>query len=292
MVPLRPYRSALYIPGSNARALDKARSLPADAILFDLEDAVAVEEKTNARRLLAETLAAGGFGPRAQLVRLNGADTPWGADDLAAMIDIAPEALVLPKVESVAQVEAVAEALDRHPACAATEIWAMMETPRGVLNAAAIATAPRMTGFVMGTNDLARELGCRARADRMPLMWALQSCLMAAKAAGILCLDGVHNAFRDLEGLEAECAQGRDLGMDGKSLIHPMQIAAANAAFAPTEAEIELSRRQIAAFELARAEGRGVAVVDGRIVENLHVVTARATLARAEAIATLEAEAA
>ena len=225
-------------------------------------------------------------------MRLNGADTPWGADDLAAMVATGPEALLLPKVDGPDQVAAVAAALDAHPACADTQIWAMMETPPGILNAAAIARAPRMAGFVMGTNDLAKELGCRFRADRLPLMSALQACLLAARAAGILCIDGVYNAFRDEDGLEAECDQGRDLGMDGKTLIHPAQLAVANAAFAPTEAEIDLARRQIAAFEEAEAQGKGVAVVDGRIVENLHIVTARATLARAEAIAALEREAA
>ncbi|MFV0333996.1 MAG: HpcH/HpaI aldolase/citrate lyase family protein [Tropicimonas sp.] len=280
----RPYRSVLYIPGSRERALEKAKSLPADAIIFDLEDAVATEEKGNARALLARTLAAGGYGRRAQIVRLNGQDSEWGTDDLAAIMEIGPQAVLLPKVESPAQVEAVAAALDAHPACTGTRIWAMMETPRGILNALAIATAPRMAGFIIGTNDLAKELNCRFRPDRLPLQAALQTCLLAARAAGIPCIDGVYNAFRDDDGLRAECEQGRDLGMDGKTLIHPAQLAIANEVFAPSAEEVDLARRQIAAFEEAEAKGLGVAVVDGKIVENLHIVTAMATLARAQAV--------
>ncbi|MBM7066549.1 CoA ester lyase [Actibacterium sp. 188UL27-1] len=286
----RPYRSTLYIPGSKERALDKARTLSVDAIIFDLEDAVAIEEKDNARALLVSELGKGGYGGRAQIVRLNGQDTSWGASDLNAVMDIAPQAVLLPKVETVAQVATVAATLDINPDCAATQIWAMMETPAGILNAAALANAPRMAGFVMGTNDLAKDLNCRFRADRLPLQTALQTCLLAARAAGIICIDGVYNAFKDDDGLRAECEQGRDLGMDGKTLIHPAQVAIANAAFAPTEAEIDLAVRQIAAFEDARQAGQGVAVVDGAIVENLHIETAEATLAKARAIAALEAE--
>jgi (3S)-malyl-CoA thioesterase len=282
----RPYRSVLYIPGSRDRALEKAKELPADAIIFDLEDAVAVEEKVNARALLAERLAEGGYGNRALIVRINGMDTPWGAEDLAAMMEIGPEAILLPKVGSAADVAAVAARLDAHPETAGTQIWAMMESPVGILNAAEIARAPRMAGFVMGTNDLAKDLGCRTRGA---MHMALQHCLLAARAAGIVCIDGVYNAFRDEEGLARECAEGRDFGFDGKTLIHPAQIAIANAAFAPSEAEIELARRQIAAYEEAVARGEGVAVVDGQIVENLHVDTARATLAKAGAIAGQEA---
>lgn len=286
----RPTRSVLYIPGSKPRALDKAKTLPVDAIIFDLEDAVAVEEKENARQLLAETLSAGGYGARLKIVRVNGADTEWGADDLATLIPAAPDVILLPKVETVAQVAEVAERLAANPNCAHTQIWAMMETPAGLLNAQAIATAPRMGGFVMGTNDLAKELNCRFRADRLPMQMALQTCLLAARAAGIICLDGVYNAFKDEDGLRAECEQGRDLGMDGKTLIHPAQVAVTNAAFAPSEDEIDLAKRQIAAFEKAESSGQGVAVVDGKIVENLHIVTAQATLAKASAIAELESE--
>lgn len=285
----RPYRSVLYIPGSKERALEKARTLPVDAIIFDLEDAVAMEEKANARKLLAATLAAGGYGGRVQIVRVNGTDTEWYDDDLAAMMEVGPQAILVPKVESIGQVTRLAERLDAHPACAETRIWAMMETPRGILHANAIATGARMGGFVLGTNDLAKELNCRFRPDRLPLQTSLQTCLLAARAQGLVCVDGVYNAFKDVEGLRAECEQGRDLGMDGKTLIHPDQVAVANEVFAPTAAEIDLARRQIAAFEAAEAQGQGVAVVDGKIVENLHIVTARATLAKAEAIAALDA---
>ena len=279
----RPFRSVLYIPGSKPRALEKARGMAVDAIIFDLEDAVSPDEKVNARKTLADALTAGGYGPRFRIVRVNGADTDWGADDLATLAPLAPDAILLPKVNGPDDVAAVAKALSGD-----TRIWAMMETAQGILNAAAIARAPHMGGFVMGTNDLAKELGCRDRADRLPLMTALQTCLMAARAAGIPCIDGVFNAFRDDDGLLAECEQGRDLGMDGKTLIHPAQVAIANAAFAPSEEEADLARRQIAAFDDAVARGQGVAVLDGRIVENLHVDTARRTLAKLEAITALE----
>ena len=280
----RPFRSVLYIPGSKPRALEKARGLAVDAIIFDLEDAVTPDEKAAARETVAEALRAGGYGPRQRIVRVNGADTPWGADDLAAVAALAPDAILLPKVGSPEDVAAAA----RHLA-GETRIWAMMETPAGILNAAAIADAPRMGGLVLGTNDLAKDLGCRDRPDRLPLMTALQSCLLAARAAGIPCIDGVFNAFRDEEGLRAECEQGRDLGMDGKTLIHPAQVPVANAVFGPGAAELDLARRQIEAFEAAVAQGQGVAVLDGRIVENLHVETARRTLARQATIEALEA---
>ncbi len=278
----RPYRSALYIPGSRPRALEKARGLPVDAILFDLEDAVTPDEKVAARDVLASALAMGGYGARARIVRINGLDTPWGRDDAAALSDMGCDAVLLPKVNGPADVDALTALLPGLP------VWAMMETPIGVLNAAAIAGHPMVEGFVLGTNDLAKDLRTRPGTARAPLMTALQTCLLAARAHGIVALDGVYNAFRDDDGLRAECAQGRDMGFDGKSLIHPAQIAIANEAFAPTPAEIDLARRQIAAFEAAQAEGQGVAVVDGSIVENLHVATARATLARAEAITALE----
>lgn len=279
----RPFRSVLYIPASKARALEKARTLPVDAIIFDLEDAVAAEEKRAARDLLVEALAEGGYGARYRIVRINGLDTEWGADDVSAIREAGADAVLLPKVETTAQLDALAEALPGVP------LWAMIETPRGVLKAQILADHPRVVGFVMGTNDLAMELGCRIRADRMALMSSLTETLLAARAHGIIAVDGVFNAFRDEAGLAAECRQGRDLGFDGKSLIHPAQIAAANAAFAPSDDEIDLSRRQIAAFENATKSGLGIAVVDGRIVENLHIVTARETLAKAAAIAQLEA---
>jgi (3S)-malyl-CoA thioesterase len=284
----RPFRSVLYIPGSKDRALAKAATLAADAIIFDLEDAVAPAEKSAARQTLRAALAGTDYGPRARLVRINALDTDWGADDLETLAAASPEAILLPKVDGPAQIEALARLLDARPETAGTRIWAMMETCAGILNAAAIARAPRMAGFVMGTNDLVKELGCRPGPDRGPLMTALQTCLLAARAAGIVAVDGVYNAFQDEAGLAAECAQGRDLGFDGKSLIHPAQLAAANRAFAPDADALDLSRRQIAAYEAALAQGQGVAVLDGRIVENLHIVTARRLLAQAEAIAALE----
>ncbi len=281
----RPFRSVLYIPGSKARALEKAMGLPADAIIFDLEDAVAPDEKGKARVLLAETLQGRDYGARAKLVRINALSSEWGAEDLDVIASARPEAILLPKVDTAAHVEDLARRLDARPETAETQIWAMMESPMGVLNALSIAQAPRMAGVVMGTNDLAKDMGCRFRLDRLPLLSALQLPLMAAKSAGIVAVDGVYNAFKDADGLRAECEQGRDMGFDGKTLIHPAQLDIANEVFAPTEAEVTTARRQIAAFEEAKARGEGVAVVDGKIVENLHIVTAQQTLARAEAIA-------
>ncbi|MCR8724057.1 HpcH/HpaI aldolase/citrate lyase family protein [Frigidibacter sp. ROC022] len=275
----RPWRSALYIPGGKERALDKARGLDCDAILFDLEDAVAVGEKASAREMLCSALRTGGYGPRARIVRVNGLDTAWGAEDLAALKGLEFDGVLLPKVGHPDDIAAVRKALPGVP------VWAMMESPVAIANAYAIAAAPGLAGMVLGTNDLAKDLGCRHRADRLPLMLALQTCLMAARGAGLICLDGVFNAYLDEDGLEAECQQGRDLGFDGKTLIHPAQLAIANRVFAPTEAEIDLARRQIAAWTEAEAKGQGIAVVDGRIVENLHIVTARALLAKADAIA-------
>ncbi|WP_394197140.1 HpcH/HpaI aldolase/citrate lyase family protein [Litoreibacter albidus] len=275
-----PYRSVLYIPGSKTRALEKAQGLPVDAIIFDLEDAVSPDEKVAARELLAETLRTADYGPRKCIVRVNGADTAWGADDLATFIDVAPDAILLPKVEDTATVADLAARVTGD-----TKIWAMMETPRGILNAAAIAAAPKMEGFVMGTNDLAKDLGSRGRAA---MTTSLQLCLLAARAQGLVCVDGVYNAFKDDDGLQAECMEGRDMGFDGKTLIHPAQVAITNAVFGPSTEELELARRQIGAYEQAKADGQGVAVVDGKIVENLHVETATRLLAKADAIKLLE----
>lgn len=277
----RPYRSVLYIPGSKPRALEKARTLAVDAIIFDLEDAVAVEEKLAARAGLVQTLREADYGSRTRIVRINGFDTPWGRDDVAALAGVAVDAVLIPKVNCPADLQAVAEAIPDVP------LWAMMETAAGMLNAAAIAAHPRLSGLVMGTNDLARELGARFRPDRLALQAGLGLCLLAARAQGRIIIDGVYNAYLDDAGLATECAQGRDMGFDGKTLIHPNQLAIANAAFAPSDAEIELARRQIAAFDDATAKGLGVAVVDGQIVENLHIVTARQMLAKADTIAAL-----
>ena len=279
----RPYRSVLYIPGSKERALEKAKGLAADAIIFDLEDAVAPEEKPAARDLLGRFLAEGGYGQRGRIVRINALDTEWGRDDAAAFAGAAADAILVPKVNGPADLDAVAELTGDLP------LWAMMETPAGVLNAAAIAAHPRLEGMVMGTNDLMKDIGARFRADRLAMQAGLGLCVLAARAHGRIIVDGVYNAFRDDEGLRAECEQGRDMGFDGKTLIHPAQLDIANAAFAPSEAELDLARRQIAAFDEAMAAGQGVAVVDGKIVENLHIVTAKAVLAKARAIAALEA---
>ena len=279
----QPYRSALYIPGSKERALEKARGLACDAILFDLEDAVTPEEKPAARETLASALAQGGYGARARIVRVNGLDSQWGADDLAAVAKMRPDGILVPKVEGLQSIDAVVSQVSGVP------VWAMMETPQAILNAAAIAAHENVMGFVMGTNDLAKDLGTRAGTDRAPMMYALGASVLAARAHGIVALDGVYNAFKDDDGLRAECGQGRDFGFDGKTLIHPAQLAIANAAFGPSEDEVALAERQIAAFADAEAKGSGVAVVDGRIVENLHIVTARATLAKMQGIAAMEA---
>lgn len=282
----RPCRSVLYIPGSKERALEKARDLPCDAIIFDLEDAVAPDEKPHARDLLARVLRDFDYGGRLRIVRINGFDTEWGRADADAMDKAIAggariDAVLVPKVNRAADLDAVAEAVP------GADLWAMMESAAGMLHAAEIAAHPRLKGMVMGTNDLARELNSRYRPDRLPLQTGLGLCLLAAKVHGKLIVDGVYNAFKDDEGLWAECHQGRDMGFDGKTLVHPAQVAITNAAFAPTEAEIDLARRQIEAYRAVLATGGGVAVVDGRIVENLHIETARATLARAEAIAAL-----
>lgn len=278
----RPFRSVLYTPGSNARALEKAREVAADALIFDLEDAVTPDEKDGARDLLGRVLAEAGYGARYRIVRINGFDTDWGRRDaLTLAANPGADALLVPKVSGPADLDAVAALAPGKP------LWAMLETAQGCLNAAAIAAHPGLEGLVIGTNDLARELGARDRADRLALQPALGLCLLAARAAGRVIVDGVHNAFRDQAGLRAEAEQGRDLGFDGKTLIHPMQVHTVNAIFAPSAAELDLARRQIEAFAAAQKHGKGVAVLDGRIVENLHIVTARQTLARADAIAAM-----
>jgi citrate lyase beta subunit len=285
-----PHRSVLYMPGSRERALEKARTLPADALILDLEDAVAPAEKPRARELVGEAVEAGGYGSRRLLIRTNGLDTEWGAADIARACRAGPDAILLPKVERPEDVIGVAATMAAEGAPERTRIWAMMETPRGILNAAAIAAShPRLEGFVLGTNDLVKELGAAHTPDRLPLVASLGLCLLAARAEGLVCVDGVYNAFQDEEGLRAACIQGRDMGFDGKTLIHPAQLAVANAVFAPSREDLELAAAQVEAFEAATARGEGVAVVNGRIVENLHVAIARRLLARAAAIAELEA---
>jgi len=282
---MRPFRSVLYIPGSKDRALDKARGLPVDAIIFDLEDAVSPDAKVEARGTLRAALEQGGYGNRYKIIRINGLDTEWGAEDIAALLDAPADAILVPKVNSAADIDAVKTLLGND-----TPIWAMIETPAGVLHSSEIAAHPALEGFVAGTNDLAKELNCRTRPDRLPMQISLQMMLLAARGNDVIAVDGVYNQFKDEEGLRAECEQGRDLGFDGKTLIHPAQVAVTNECFAPSEAELDLARRQIEAFEKVEKSGQGVAVVGGKIVENLHVETAKKTLAKAAAIADLDAE--
>ena len=281
-----PYRSVLYIPGSKERALEKAMTLPTDAIIFDLEDAVAPDAKAEARETLAKALKENDFGKRAKIVRINALTTEWGNEDVRVLKDAGADIFLLPKVNTPTDVDALADMLAPD-----MPIWVMMETPVSVFNAREIAAHHRVTGLVTGTNDLTKDLGCRTRADRLPLMTALQMIVMAARAArGVVAIDGVYNRFRDGDGLKAECEQGRDLGFDGKTLIHPAQIEVTNTAFAPTQSEIDLAERQIAAYEESMKSGQGVAVVDGQIVENLHVVAAQRILAKRQAISELAAE--
>ena len=281
-----PYRSVLYIPGSKERALEKAMSLPTDAIIFDLEDAVAPDAKAEARETLAKALKENDYGKRAKVVRINALTTEWGNEDVRVLKDAGADIFLLPKVNTPTDVDALADMLAPD-----MPIWVMMETPVSVFNAREIAAHHRVTGLVTGTNDLTKDLGCRTRADRLPLMTALQMIVMAARAArGVVAIDGVYNRFRDGDGLKAECEQGRDLGFDGKTLIHPAQIEVTNTAFAPTQSEIDLAERQIAAYEESMKSGQGVAVVDGQIVENLHVVAAQRILAKRQAISELAAE--
>jgi citrate lyase beta subunit len=287
----RPRRSVLYMPGSKERALEKARTLPVDAVILDLEDAVAPSEKQAARELVRKAGKAGAYGPREVIIRINGLDTEWGAADLVAASEAGPDAILIPKAESAEQIAEVDSRMTYHNAPVDTAIWAMIETPLGALKAQEIAAAPRMAAFVLGTNDLVKDLRAEHTPDRQPVMTALGLALLAARAYGLACIDGVHNALRDEEGLRAVCRQARAMGFDGKTLIHPAQIAAANEIFGPDAAAVEKARETVAAFDAAAARGEGVAVLDGRIVENLHVEQAKRLLAEAEAIAGLESAA-
>ncbi|MBY8976218.1 CoA ester lyase [Rhodobacteraceae bacterium NNCM2] len=281
----RPRRSVLYMPGSNARALEKAKTLAADALILDLEDAVAPAEKPAARKLVSEAVTAGGYGNREIIIRINGLDTEWGAEDLAAACAAGPDAILVPKIETAEQVQDLAVRMAGLGAPETLDIWAMMETPLGMLNAAQIAgSSPRLKVLIMGTNDLVKDLHAEHTRDRLPVITGLGLCMLAARAHRLVIVDGVYNAFKDDEGLRDACLQGKALGMDGKTLIHPAQLAITNEVFAPDPDEIALARRYAEAFEAAQAAGQGVAVVDGRIVENLHVANAQRVLAMAEAI--------
>lgn len=283
MTELRPRRSVLYMPGANERALEKAKTLPADALILDLEDAVAPDAKEAARERVCA--AVGTYGSREVTIRVNGLDTEWHDADLRAAAAAGPAAVVVPKVNSAAEVHNIERALELGGAPEHTKIWAMVETPVAMLHAEEIATASdRLTVLVMGTNDLAKELHAEFVPGRAPLLGGLSLCLLAARAAGRVILDGVYNDVKDDAGFAAECLQGRQFGFDGKTLIHPSQVEPSNRIFAPSAAEITHARRVIAAFTEAEAEGRGVAIVDGRMIENLHVDNARRVLALAAAV--------
>ncbi|GLR79806.1 CoA ester lyase [Azospirillum oryzae] len=287
---VRPRRSVLYMPGSNARALEKGRSLPADGLILDLEDAVAPDAKAMARDTIATALSAGGYGGRELIVRVNGLNTPWGYDDLCMAAASGADAVLLPKVESADAVRQAEAVLRAAGAPAGQTIWCMMETPLGILNAKEIAGAsPAVGALVLGTSDLAKDLHAAHTAQRLPMITSLGLCLLAARAYGLAVLDGVHLDLNDDEGFAASCRQGRELGFDGKTLIHPKTIAACNAAFAPDAEEIAQAHRIIAAHAEAAAAGKGVVLVDGKLVENLHVENARRLVTLAEAIAKLQA---
>lgn len=288
---IRPRRSLLYMPGSNARALEKARGLPADALILDMEDSVAPDAKQIAREQIGAAIAQGGYGHRELMVRVNALATDWGSADIAAVASWAqaPDALLIPKIDTAEDVREAVAACDAAGIPDSVAIWIMTETPACILNIASVASAhPRLRGMVMGTSDLSKDTRVRHTRDRLGFITALNLCVYAARANGLDIIDGVQLDLEDEELLRYSCEQGRDLGFDGKSLIHPKQVAAANEVFAPSAAEIESAREIIAGFEAAKAEGKGVVVVNGRLVENLHVEEASRQLALAQAIADLD----
>ncbi len=290
---IRPRRSALYMPGSNARALEKGRGLAADVLILDLEDAVAPDAKETARRQILEALAAGGYGQREILVRVNGLASEWGEADIAAMAKSGADAILLPKVESSETVREAERLMGQAGAPDGMAIWCMVETPLGVLHVEEIAWASsRLGGLVMGTSDLAKDLHCLHTPRRLPMLTSLSLCVLAARAYGLAILDGVHLDLDDDQGFAESCRQGLEFGFDGKTLIHPKTIAAANETFAPSVDEVAWSERIIAAHEEAVRNGRGVVVVDGKLVENLHVENARRIVRLADLIAALDTAAA
>jgi citrate lyase subunit beta / citryl-CoA lyase len=289
-MPFRPRRSVLYMPGSNARAIEKARTLPVDGIILDLEDAVAPDAKVQARAQVVDAVKAGGFGSREVFIRINGIDTPWHADDLDAAAHAAPDAILVPKIGRVEQLERVGQRLLDMKTDHKTRIWAMIETPEAIFNINALAaeahdSETRLAGFVVGTNDLAKETRVRIVPGRQPMLSWLMRCLLAAHAHRIDILDGVYNDLSDAKGFEAECAQARDMGFDGKTLIHPNQIEPCNVVFSPSTEEVAQARKLIAAFELPENQGKGVVQVDGRMVERMHAEMAQRTVEIADAIA-------
>jgi len=286
MADLRPRRSLLFMPGTNPRAMEKARQLDADGLIFDLEDSVAPDGKEQARTAIASALQQGGYGKRELVLRVNGAGTSWHRDDLVFAASLPIDAVLLPKVGSSADVQATEAVLDGADAPANLALWCMMETPSGFLHAEAIASSSsRLAALVMGTEDLAKDLRARPRPDRVPFATALGLGLLAARAYGLAALDSVYRDFNDDAGFAAECQQGRDLGFDGKTLIHPRQIATANAAFAPSAEELAEAGAVVATFDAAIAAGKGVATLNGKMIEKLHADTARRLLGLAAAIA-------
>ena len=289
---VRPRRSVLYMPGANTRALEKARTLPADALIFDLEDAVAPEAKEAARTNVVLAAESRAYGKREIVIRCNGLGTPWGEADIEAIAQSGADAVLVPKVESAAQVTHVVSLLDTAGAPTTMAVWAMMETPKGILRAEEIAGAhPRLALFVMGTNDLVKDMRARHTPMRLPMITALGIGMLAARAHGLAILDGVYNDIQDGDGFRAVCRQGLEMGFDGKTLIHPSQVEPCNEIFAPSAAELETAAKIVTAFKAAQAEGKGVVTVDGRMIENLHVEQAERALALASAIKELQAAA-
>ena len=278
------------MPGANTRALDKARTLPADALIFDLEDAVAPDAKQAARDNVVAAARSKAYGKREIAIRCNGLGTQWGKADVAAIATSGADALLVPKVESAADVASIVALLDSAGAPASMAVWAMMETPKGVLRAAEIAGAhPRLQLFIMGTNDLVKDMRARHTPMRLPMITALGLGMLAARAHGLTILDGVYNDIQDGAGFKAVCQQGLEMGFDGKTLIHPSQVEPCNEVFAPSTAELEMAGKIVVAFKTAQAEGKGVVTVDGRMIENLHVEQAERALALAAAIKELQA---
>lgn len=283
---LRPRRSVLYMPGANARALEKARTLPADALILDLEDAVSPDSKLQAREQVSQAVTAGGYGTREVIVRVNGLNTAWGEADLRMVGTLSVDGVLLPKIEDPQQIADAVRILDAADTQKQLPIWIMAETPRGLLNIEAIAGGhPRLTVIVMGTSDLAKDMRVRHTADRVGLLVPLSLAVMAARAHGLDIVDGVYLDLNNEEGYRIACTQGRDMGFDGKTLIHPKQVDAANEVFAPNEAEVSHAQAIISAWDQAKTEGKGVVVVNGKLIENLHVEEAQRVLALAAAIA-------
>jgi citrate lyase subunit beta/citryl-CoA lyase len=284
-------RSALYMPGANQRAMDKARNLPADAVIFDLEDAVAPDMKETARAQVLAQWRAGGYGSRQLVVRANGIDSHWGETDLVALAAAGVTTVNLPKIETAAQLQRCVDILERNGAPDELRVWAMIETPRGVAEVDEIVVAsPRLQALLMGTTDLANELRLPLLPGRPGLQYALSRCVNAARMAGLVCLDSVYLSIQDADGFRADCEQGRALGFDGKTLIHPSQVEVSNEVFGFSDAQLEQARRVIETWQAAAAEGKGVAVLDGKLVETMHVDDAQRILAQAQHSAELAGE--